>query len=123
MRELFDHMIHLDLTFDECLHRRTAARSPLNPNPLSPQDVVDLVARRAKRLIGMFTFNFFAGMKFGTSHHVLPHKSMYSCQASHVLATRIPSAQIFLIIFSWPGGPVPQTVALRFGRLMSGTWR
>ncbi|CAL1159345.1 unnamed protein product [Cladocopium goreaui] len=56
LRELFDHMIHLDLTFDECLHRRTAARSPLNPNPLSPQDVVDLAARR---LIGMFTFKSF----------------------------------------------------------------
>lgn len=48
LRELFDHMIHLDLTFEECLHRRTAAQSPLNPNPLSPQDVVDLAARCAK---------------------------------------------------------------------------
>ena len=47
LRELFHHIIHLDLTFEECLQRRTA-QSPHNPNPLHPQDVVDLASKTQK---------------------------------------------------------------------------
>lgn len=47
LRELFHHIIHLDLTFEECLQRRTA-QSPHNPNPLHPQDVVDLASKMQK---------------------------------------------------------------------------
>ena len=35
------------------------------------------------------------------SHHLLPHESLYRCQVSHVLATRILSEQIFFTLFTW----------------------
>lgn len=124
LRELFDHMIHLDLTFDECLLRRTTARSPLNPNPLSPQDVVDLAARR---LMGIFTFKSFESRNriwhvtsfeicFPTNHCTAANFRLCSPHASSLNRSSSP-------FLRGVNGWFPQTVALRFGRLMSGTWR